>query len=128
MANVCESCRFRYPEPEDDGYYCEAKDDVIKLATRCGSWACKLSKIGTPEEFEHNIHRKMQSLDEAGLKKDLTVRDLAKIAKVSEVTMWRYIHRKAIPSIVEASVLADALGIDWRDVLKMCEPVKEDAE
>lgn len=54
---VCESCRFGYIEPNDDGYYCELSDDVIKCCTRCGSWACKLGKIGTPDEFEHNIHR-----------------------------------------------------------------------
>ena len=57
MANVCESCRFGYIEPNDDGYYCEAKDEVFKFCGSCGTWACKLSKIGTPEEYLHNIHR-----------------------------------------------------------------------
>ena len=57
MANVCESCRSGYPEPMDDGHYCEVKNEVFKLVTSCESWRCKLSKIGTPEEFEHTVRR-----------------------------------------------------------------------
>ena len=52
--DICESCRFGYIEPNDDGYYCEALDDVFKMRTQCGKWACKLSRIGTPLELEHN--------------------------------------------------------------------------
>lgn len=56
MASICDSCRFGYPEPNDDGYYCEAVDEVFKQRSRCGRWACKLSKIGTDQEYEHNAH------------------------------------------------------------------------
>ena len=61
MANVCESCRFGYIEPTDDGYYCEALDEVIKLRTVCRTWSCKLSKIGTKDEFEHvPVHAELE--------------------------------------------------------------------
>ena len=53
--NICESCRFGYIEPNDDGYYCEAYDDVFKMKSICGWWACKLGMIGTPLEHEHDF-------------------------------------------------------------------------
>lgn len=56
MTDVCDSCRFGFPEQTDDGYYCEIYDDVFKQRTVCGSWGCKLSRIGTPDELEHNVH------------------------------------------------------------------------
>ena len=51
--SICESCRFGYPEPNDDGYYCEARDDVFKIMLNCKFWACKLSRIGTRDEHKH---------------------------------------------------------------------------
>ena len=46
-----------------------------------------------------NIDAGAKSLEELALEKNLTMRDIAKKAKVSEVQMWRYNNRKRTPSI-----------------------------
>lgn len=123
MSSICESCRFGYPEPNEAGYYCEAKDEVFSVRSQCGCWACKLSRIGTPLEYEHCL---TESLERLALSKDMSLRDLAKKVNVSEVQMWRYANRKRVPPIPIASAIADALGIDWKEVEELCEPMKEE--
>ena len=66
------------------------------------------------------------SLDVLCVEKNMSVRDLAKKVKVSEVQMWRYIRRERVPSIPTAGTIANALGIDWQEVIEMCKPEKTD--
>ena len=67
-----------------------------------------------------------ETLETVALEKGIDIRTLARKAKVSEVTMWRYINRKKVPSIPIAAVIADTLGIDWQEVIKLCEEEKDD--
>ena len=66
-----------------------------------------------------------ETLETVALDKGIDIRTLARKAKVSEVTMWRYINRKKVPSIPIAAVIADTLGIDWQEVIKLCEEEKD---
>jgi transcriptional regulator with XRE-family HTH domain len=66
-----------------------------------------------------------ETLETVALEKGIDIRTLARKAKVSEVTMWRYINRKKVPSIPIAAVIADTLGIDWQEVIKLCEEEKD---
>lgn len=72
-----------------------------------------------------NIDAGAKSLEELALEKNLTMRDIAKKAKVSEVQMWRYNNRKRTPSIPIAAAIADMLGIDWKEVVELCKPIEE---
>ena len=66
-----------------------------------------------------------ETLETVALDKGIDIRTLARKAKVSEVIMWRYINRKKVPSIPIAAVIADTLGIDWQEVIKLCEEEKD---
>ena len=61
-----------------------------------------------------------KNLEILALEKKMSIRDLAKLVGVTEVTMWRYVHRSRIPSIPIAAAIADALDIDWREVIDLC--------
>jgi transcriptional regulator with XRE-family HTH domain len=58
------------------------------------------------------------------LEKGMSVRELARKVKVSEVQMWRYIRGEREPSIAKAGDIALAMGIDWEEVLRLCKEGK----
>ncbi len=67
-----------------------------------------------------------KSLELLALQKDLSLRELAQKVHISEVLLWRYVNRKRTPPIPIASAIADLLGIDWTEVVKLCEPIQEE--
>lgn len=82
------------------------------------------------KEHQERKEKEMQDcnslpLVKALLEKEMTVRDLAGKVKVSEVQMWRYIRGEREPSIPLAGTIGSLLGIDWREIVKLCKEGKD---
>lgn len=50
--------------------------------------------------------------------RDITVTELSRLSKVSQPTIWRYVHGVGNPQVDRLKKIADSLGMEISELLK----------